>query len=249
MMDPAERPENTIYRLVNGYRISQAISVAATLGIADLLADAPRASNDLAAETGVNSEALYRLMRALASLGLFQEEPKRTFRLTELGAPETGSPLGPKTKEASGPLIRGFKPASRMMGLPGDVAPRSDASGHPINRAFADMKFDKPVVEPEPGFEGQIHAFNLFDHIARADVTWNPSFTSITRACICCVEIFSSSERSSGYAGSCGFTARNAARFFSAGSMLVTKCGLRSSRPRKPYAPSTCSRRRSTICA
>jgi hypothetical protein len=74
-----------------------------------------------------------------------------------------------------------------MMGLPGDVAPRCDASGHPINRAFADLTFDKPTIEAEPGFEGKIHAFNLYDHIARADVTWNPSFTSITRACICCV--------------------------------------------------------------
>jgi len=100
---------------------------------------------------------------------------------------ETGSPLGAKTRERSDPLIRGFEPARRMMGLPGDVSPRSDASGHPINRAFADLTFDKPDIEAEPGFEGQIHAFNLFDHIARADVTWNSSFTSITRACICCV--------------------------------------------------------------
>ncbi len=52
---------------------------------------------------------------------------------------ETGSPLGAKTREAKGPLIRGFEPARRMMGLPGDVRPRSDASGHPINRAFADV--------------------------------------------------------------------------------------------------------------
>src|SRR6478752_1212100 len=39
---------------------------------------------------------------------------------------ETGSPLGPKTREAKGPLLRGFDPARRMMGLPGDVTPRSD---------------------------------------------------------------------------------------------------------------------------
>ncbi len=41
-----------------------------------------------------------------------------------------------------------------MMGLPGDVTPRSDASGHPINRAFADVTYDKPTIEAEPGFEG-----------------------------------------------------------------------------------------------
>ena len=105
-----------------------------------------------------------------------------------LSAPlETGSPLGPKTQEIHGPLIRGFDPARRMLGLPGDQPPRSDDTGHPINRAFADLELDKPDVEVEPGFEGELNAINLFDHIARSDVTWNPSFTSITEACICCV--------------------------------------------------------------
>ncbi len=78
-------------------------------------------------------------------------------------------------------------PAKRMLGLDGDAPVRSDATGHPINRAFADMEFDTPDIECEPGFEGQLHAINLFDHIARADVTRNPSFTAITGASICCV--------------------------------------------------------------
>jgi hypothetical protein len=105
-----------------------------------------------------------------------------------LSAPlETGSPLGPKTKERTDPLVRGFAAASRMLGLAGEPPVRSDATGHPINRAFADMEFDTPEIECEPGFEGQLHAINLFDHIARADVTWNPSFTAITGASICCV--------------------------------------------------------------
>jgi len=100
---------------------------------------------------------------------------------------ETGSPLGPKTTERTDELVRGFRPATRMLGLPGDAPVRSDETGHPTNRAFADMEFDTPDIECEPGFEGQLHAINLFDHIARADVTWNPSFTAITRASICCV--------------------------------------------------------------
>jgi hypothetical protein len=105
-----------------------------------------------------------------------------------LNAPlETGSPLGPKTTERTDELVRGFAAASRMLGLEGEPPVRSDATGHPINRAFADMEFDRPQIECEPGFEGQLHAINLFDHIARADVTWNPSFTAITRASICCV--------------------------------------------------------------
>lgn len=105
-----------------------------------------------------------------------------------LSAPlETGSPLGPKTTERTDELVRGFAAASRMLGLEGEPPVRSDATGHPINRAFADLDFDKPDIECAPGFEGQLHAINLFDHIARADVTWNPSFTAVTGASICCV--------------------------------------------------------------
>jgi O-methyltransferase/methyltransferase family protein len=79
--DPAE----TLRRLTNGYQSSQAVHVAATLGIADLLADGPRASDELASATGSHPDALYRLLRALASVGVLQEESGRTFSLTEVG--------------------------------------------------------------------------------------------------------------------------------------------------------------------
>jgi hypothetical protein len=72
-------------RLVNGYQLSQAIHVAAVLGIADLLAAGPRSSDDLAQATETNPSALYRLLRALAAFGLFHEEDERRFSLTELG--------------------------------------------------------------------------------------------------------------------------------------------------------------------
>ena len=105
-----------------------------------------------------------------------------------LNAPmETGSPMGPKTTESDKPLLRNFSPAKRMLGLKNDVPVRSDQTGHPINRAFNDVPVDNPEIEPEPGFEGQLHAINLFDHIARSDVTWNPSVTSATRNSLCCV--------------------------------------------------------------
>jgi hypothetical protein len=74
-------------RIVNGYQASQAIHVAATLGIADLLAERPRTSDDLAAATGTSADALYRLLRALASLGILREEEGKHFVLAELGLP------------------------------------------------------------------------------------------------------------------------------------------------------------------
>ncbi len=82
-LDP--QPAAELARLVNGYRISQAIYVAATLGIADLLAGGPRTSDELAAETDADPRSLYRLLRALASVGVFREEDGRRFALTELG--------------------------------------------------------------------------------------------------------------------------------------------------------------------
>jgi hypothetical protein len=72
-------------RLVNSYQLSQAIHVAAVLGIADLLAVGPRSSDDLAAATETDARALYRLLRALSAFGLFHEDDERRFSLTELG--------------------------------------------------------------------------------------------------------------------------------------------------------------------
>ncbi len=71
--------------LVDGYRISQAIRVAAVLGIADLLAGGSRTSDDLAAATDTHPDALYRLLRALAAVGVFHEGEGHRFSLTEVG--------------------------------------------------------------------------------------------------------------------------------------------------------------------
>src|SRR4051812_5771129 len=76
----------TLRRLVNGFRVSQALSVAATLGVADLLADGPRTSDDLASATATDPGALYRLLRALAAEGVFRESDGHIFALTALGA-------------------------------------------------------------------------------------------------------------------------------------------------------------------
>ena len=87
LMDhPSQRPSLALRRLVNGFQVTQAIHVAAVLGLADLLSDGPRTSDDLAAATDSHPQALYRLLRALASVGVFREEADRSFALTELGA-------------------------------------------------------------------------------------------------------------------------------------------------------------------
>ncbi len=95
---PEERPSAQLARLVNGYQVSQAIHAAATLGIADLLADGPRTSDDLAMTTGAHAPSLYRLLRALASAGVFREEEGRQFSLTPVGEclrSGAAEPVGP----------------------------------------------------------------------------------------------------------------------------------------------------------
>lgn len=76
------------YRQVfRGAWITQGIAVAAELGIADLLADAPRTAEELAKETRAHSQALYRLMRALASAGIFVQDEDGRFSLSPLAYP------------------------------------------------------------------------------------------------------------------------------------------------------------------
>lgn len=105
-----------------------------------------------------------------------------------LAAPlETGSPIGPKNPAKKLDFDRSFAPAKRMIGLANDVPPRSEQSGYPVNRAFQDLEFIAPEIRPEPGHEGKLHAVNLFEHIARSDVTWNPSICSVTKHSQFCV--------------------------------------------------------------
>lgn len=71
-------------QMITGYWISQAIYAAARFGIADLLKDGPRTAEELASATSTNPDALYRLLRALASVGIFAEGPPGHFSVTPL---------------------------------------------------------------------------------------------------------------------------------------------------------------------
>ena len=80
--------------LVNGFQISRAISVVAELGIADLLRAGPREISDLAGATGMHQRSLYRLLRALAAVGVFHEDSEGRFSLTAMGHYLRGDVIG-----------------------------------------------------------------------------------------------------------------------------------------------------------
>jgi hypothetical protein len=70
--------------MITGYWISQAIYAAAKFEIADHLKDGPRTVGELADATTTNPDALYRLLRTLASVGIFSEGESRRFSLTAM---------------------------------------------------------------------------------------------------------------------------------------------------------------------
>jgi SAM-dependent methyltransferase len=78
-------PRLILFQLLTGHYVSQAIYVAAKLGIADLLADGPRSSADLAQATKTHAPSLHRLLRLLASAGVLAEGEGATFALTPVG--------------------------------------------------------------------------------------------------------------------------------------------------------------------
>jgi hypothetical protein len=81
----SNEPVAQMLSLLNACLTTQALHVAARLGIADALSAGPRTVGDLSAALGAQPEALDRLMRMLASVGVLSAGEDRTFQLTALG--------------------------------------------------------------------------------------------------------------------------------------------------------------------
>jgi len=75
-------PEAVLMQMLFGALMQKNISVAAKLGIADLLAEKAQTADELAAETGTHAASLYRVLRTLASVGIFAENSGGKFELT-----------------------------------------------------------------------------------------------------------------------------------------------------------------------
>jgi len=77
--------EMTFMNLTAGKCVSGATAVAVELGIADLLKDGTKTVAQIARSANASEDGVYRLLRALGSVGLFAETGSRRFRLTPLG--------------------------------------------------------------------------------------------------------------------------------------------------------------------
>jgi hypothetical protein len=87
-------PPVRMVELLGGFRISQALYAAAALGVADQLVAGPAPVKGLAERVGAHAPSLYRLLRTLASAGVFTEPQPGVFALTPLGQTLTSSQPG-----------------------------------------------------------------------------------------------------------------------------------------------------------
>jgi hypothetical protein len=77
-------PLMQMLQMMNGFWMTQCIGVAAQLGVADHLKEGTQSVETLAESLNVDAQALYRLLRALASAGIFSETESRQFQLTPM---------------------------------------------------------------------------------------------------------------------------------------------------------------------
>ena len=83
-MDATQTPATRLRELIVGFVVSRAVYAAASLGIADLLADGPSDASTLARACGAHASALHRVLRTLASTGVFAETSDGRFCNTPL---------------------------------------------------------------------------------------------------------------------------------------------------------------------
>ncbi len=77
-------PRESLRQSIDAYQLSQCVYVAAKLGLADLLKEGPRSSEELAQASGAHPQTLFRLLRALTSAGVFARLPDGRFALDEV---------------------------------------------------------------------------------------------------------------------------------------------------------------------
>jgi O-methyltransferase/methyltransferase family protein len=141
--------------LIMGFVPAQAIAIAAELGIADLLAREPMTTTQLAESTGSDASALYRVMRYLASLGIFQADENGRFALT---------PMAELLRTDAGDSMRSM---SRIMGRvgPGTVSGLLDGvrtGKNPFEMAFGQHLFEYLPTHPEDAvlFDAAMNGFH-----------------------------------------------------------------------------------------
>jgi hypothetical protein len=132
-------PAVTMLQLTMGALVSQAVSVIARLGIADVLAAGPQPVEQIAQRVGAHRSALYRVLRALGDVGVVAELENRQFALT---------PLSELLRSDVPGSLRGW---ATMVGMPFHRYPWTDLY--------------ETVLTGESAFD-RVHGTKVFDYLA-----------------------------------------------------------------------------------
>ncbi len=133
-------PAVSMRQLVMGACVSQAISVIARLGVADVLAHGPLGVAEIARRVGAHGSTLYRVLRALDDVGVVAELENRHFALTPLGE-----------------VLRSD--------VPGSLREWTEMIGMPFHRhPWTDLY--ETVRTGEPAFD-RVHGTQFFDYMAK----------------------------------------------------------------------------------
>lgn len=136
-------PQAQLGQMITGHWISQVIYAAAKFGIADLLNDGTKSVEELAGASGTKPELLYRLLRALASVGIFAEEDGKRFSLTPLAEPLRSDVQGSQRSVA---LMMGDDQFYRPWGNLADTVQTGDNA---YEKTFGKPPFEHLAEQPE----------------------------------------------------------------------------------------------------
>jgi len=156
-------PPVVLYRLATAHYLSQAVYVAAKLGIADHLADGAESHDALAEATGTHAPSLRRVLRLLAAAGVLTEREDGRFELTAVGACLKSGPGS-------------FRAAAELFGGPmvwtswGDLLTTVRTGETALHRVFKTDSFEYFVDHPEEGavFDEAMGSFTAMTSIAVA---------------------------------------------------------------------------------
>ena len=76
--------QEAMFQIILNFWMSRAVYIIAKLGIPDLLKDGPKTTNELAAATTTHAPSLYRVLRALASVGVLKTKDEGKFEVTPM---------------------------------------------------------------------------------------------------------------------------------------------------------------------
>src|SRR5262245_21390581 len=89
-----QQPQFAMLQMIVGFWVSRAIYVAAKLGLADLVKERPKTADELSRLTGTHAPSLYRVLRALAGVGVFADDGQGRFAQTPLSETLRGDTPG-----------------------------------------------------------------------------------------------------------------------------------------------------------